>query len=61
MLLNTSFNVRGEPIVCSPDDAINTFLNTYLDVLVIGPFVIKRSEQSSNIDNLIGKRKFHAD
>lgn len=61
MLLNTSYNVRGEPIVCSPEDAIKTFLNTHLDVLVIGPFLIKRSEQDSNINNQIGKRKFHAD
>ena len=36
MLLNTSFNVMGEPIVCNPEDAIKTFLNSGLDVLVIG-------------------------
>lgn len=36
MLLNTSFNVMGEPIVCSPEDAIKTFLNSGLDVLILG-------------------------
>lgn len=61
MLLNTSFNVRGEPIVCSPEDAVNTFLNTHLDLLVIGPFVIKRTKQDNSINKHIGKRRFRAD
>lgn len=42
ILLNTSFNVMGEPIVCSPQDAIRTFLNCGLDVLVMGNYVIKK-------------------
>ena len=36
VVINTSFNVRGEPIVCTPEDALNTFLNTGIDVLVMG-------------------------
>lgn len=40
VLLNTSFNVRGEPIVCSPDDAINCFLGTEMDALVLGSYLI---------------------
>ena len=40
VLLNTSFNVKGEPIVCTPHDAIRTFYGTGLDVLVIGSFLI---------------------
>tara|TARA_B100000315_G_C14167438_1_gene402961 strand:+ start:235 stop:519 length:285 start_codon:yes stop_codon:yes gene_type:complete len=40
ILLNTSFNVQGEPIVCSPSDAVRTFYACGLDVLIIGPFVI---------------------
>ena len=40
MLVNTSFNVRGEPIVCTPQDAIRCFMNTNLDVLVIENFLI---------------------
>lgn len=44
VLVNTSFNLRGEPIVCSPDDAIASFLSTELDFLVIGNFVIAREK-----------------
>jgi len=47
VLINTSFNVRGEPIVCSPDDAIQCFLNTGIDVLAIGDFIVFKSEQSA--------------
>ena len=36
VLVNTSFNVRGEPIVCTPSDAVNCFLKTGLDYLVMG-------------------------
>ena len=41
-LLNTSFNVKGEPIVCSPKDAIRTFFSTGLHVLVIGPYIVTK-------------------
>lgn len=43
VLINTSFNVRGEPIVCSPRDAIAAFHSTPIDALVIGPFVLEKS------------------
>ena len=42
VLLNTSFNVMGEPIVCTPQDAINTFLKSGLDYLVIGNYILKK-------------------
>jgi len=42
VLLNTSFNVRGEPIVNSPFDAIRTFCSTGLDALVIGNFLVQK-------------------
>jgi len=45
VLVNTSFNVRGEPIVCTPRDAFACFARTRLDALVIGPFVVRRDEQ----------------
>jgi carbamoyltransferase len=45
VLVNTSFNVRGEPIVCTPDDAYRCFMNTEMDYLVMGSFVIKRAAQ----------------
>jgi carbamoyltransferase len=45
VLINTSMNVRGEPMVCSPDDAYRCFMRTGMDALVIGPFVLRKSEQ----------------
>ncbi|MCS7090339.1 MAG: carbamoyltransferase [Verrucomicrobiota bacterium] len=45
VLVNTSFNVRGEPIVCTPDDAYRCFVNTEMDTLVMGSFVLERAEQ----------------
>jgi carbamoyltransferase len=42
VLINTSFNIRGEPIVCAPDDAIKCFIGTDIDFLAIGPFVVSR-------------------
>ena len=45
VLVNTSFNVRGEPIVCSPDDTYRCFMNTEMDYLIMGDFVIERAAQ----------------
>jgi len=45
VLLNTSFNAAGEPIVCTPRDAIKTFLATELDILVLGDYVAKRQAE----------------
>ena len=42
VILNTSFNVRGEPIVCTPDDAISCFYKTGMDVLVIGNYIVSK-------------------
>ncbi|MBT5236780.1 hypothetical protein HOL63_00225, partial [Candidatus Peregrinibacteria bacterium] len=46
VIINTSFNVRGEPIVESPKDALNCFLNTYMDYLVLGNILIKKTDIS---------------
>jgi carbamoyltransferase len=48
MLVNTSFNVRGEPIVCTPEDAFRCFMATDLDVLVIENFVLYKVEQTAD-------------
>jgi len=40
VVINTSFNVRGEPIVCTPQDAYHTFVNTGIDAMVIGNFIV---------------------
>jgi carbamoyltransferase len=45
VLVNTSFNVRGEPIVCSPADAYRCFMRTHLDTLVLYPFVLDKANQ----------------
>lgn len=45
VLVNTSFNVRGEPIVCTPSDAYTCFMRTQIDVLALGPFVLQRKLQ----------------
>jgi len=50
VLVNTSFNVRGEPIVCRPADAYRCFMGTELDLLVVGPFLLKKSEQKKSVD-----------
>jgi carbamoyltransferase len=42
VLINTSFNTRGEPVVCSPRDAVESFCSTPLDALVIGPFIVEK-------------------
>jgi carbamoyltransferase len=50
VLINTSFNVRGEPIVCTPEDAYHCFMNTDMDVLVMENFVLLKSAQP-NVEN----------
>ena len=45
VLINTSFNVRGEPIVCTPEDAYNCFMNTEMDVLVMEHYILYKKEQ----------------
>ena len=45
VLVNTSFNVRGEPVVCTPDDAYRCFVNTEMDYLAIGSFLLERTAQ----------------
>ena len=45
IIVNTSFNVRGEPIVCSPEDAYRCFMRTEMDYLVVNDFLLKKTEQ----------------
>tara|TARA_Y100000310_G_scaffold330908_1_gene403486 strand:+ start:1220 stop:2980 length:1761 start_codon:yes stop_codon:yes gene_type:complete len=49
ILINTSFNIRGEPIVCSPYDAYKCMMGTGIDYLIIDKFIIKRSDNSQDI------------
>jgi carbamoyltransferase len=49
VLVNTSFNVRGEPIVCSATDAYNCFMGTDLDVLVCNNFILHKDSQNKDL------------
>ena len=55
LIVNTSFNVRGEPIVCSPSDAYRCFMGTDLDILVIGNFYLKKNDQNENVKKYINE------
>ena len=60
VLVNTSFNVRGEPIVCTVEDAFKCFMGTNLDILVCENFVLYKHEQDSNLLESY-KNKFQQD
>ncbi len=49
VLVNTSFNVRGEPIVCKPEDAFKCFMGTELDILVVGNCVLRKDQQDNSL------------
>jgi carbamoyltransferase len=49
ILINTSFNVRGEPIVCSATDAFKCFMGTDLDILVCNNFILYKEDQNNNL------------
>ena len=49
LLVNTSFNVRGEPIVCSPEDAFQCFMGTDLDILIIEDFILHKHHQDKSL------------
>jgi carbamoyltransferase len=51
LVVNTSFNVRGEPIVCRPSEAYRCFMRTDMDALVIGNFVLDKARQAALVDD----------
>jgi len=61
VVVNTSFNVRGEPIVCTPEDAYRCFMRTHIDYLVLGPFLLDKREQPSFEDDDRWKQEFQLD
>lgn len=61
IIINTSFNVRGEPIVCTPDDAYRCFMRTEMDYLVIGNFLLEKSQQKILINDSDWKEEFKLD
>jgi len=60
-IVNTSFNIRGERIVCSPFDAYGCFIRTDIDILVLGNYVLYKDQQSLTVDDEIRKTEFEPD
>jgi carbamoyltransferase len=56
VLVNTSFNVRGEPMVCTPEDAFRCFMGTELDLLAIGNCILIKGDQDPGL-----KREYQDD
>jgi carbamoyltransferase len=61
VLVNTSFNVRGEPIVCSPADAYRCFMRTHLDHLALGPFLLDKAAQPEWRESVNWREEFQLD
>jgi len=61
LVINTSFNVRGEPIVCSPEDAYRCFMRTNMDYLVMGPFLLDKAQQKPLTEDRDWKKEFELD
>ncbi|AHG93579.1 Carbamoyltransferase (plasmid) [Gemmatirosa kalamazoonensis] len=61
VVVNTSFNVRGEPIVCTPEDAYRCFMRTHIDGLVLGPFVLHKAGQGEWKEETEWQREFQLD
>ena len=60
VVINTSFNVRSEPIVCTPEDAFRCFMGTELDLLVVGNSVLRKEDQNPAL-KIVYKDKFELD
>jgi len=61
VIINTSFNVRGEPIVCSPQDAYTCFMRTEMDYLAMGSFLLDKKEQPPLKGDIDWKKEFELD
>jgi carbamoyltransferase len=61
VVVNTSFNVRGEPIVCTPHDAYQCFMRTHIDMLVLGPFVLEKASQPEWKESGDWRKEFQLD
>jgi carbamoyltransferase len=61
VLVNTSFNVRGEPIVCTPADAYQCFMRTHIDYLVLGPYLLDKQTQAKWSESNEWQQEFQLD
>ncbi|UCD63458.1 MAG: carbamoyltransferase [Candidatus Zixiibacteriota bacterium] len=61
VIINTSFNVRGEPIVCTPEDAYRCFMRTHMDYLIMGRFLLDKEKQKPLEDDTDWRSEFELD
>ena len=61
VVINTSFNVRGEPIVCTPEDAYKCFMRTNIDYLLLGNYLLNKKDQNPLEENKDWKKEFELD
>jgi len=61
VVVNTSFNVRGEPIVCTPEDAYRCFMRTNMDALVLENFILEKVEQAPLVEDDSWRKEFVLD
>jgi carbamoyltransferase len=61
VIVNTSFNVRGEPIVATPLDAYKCFMRTDIDILVLGDFILQKKDQPEFHDDIMWRQTYELD
>jgi carbamoyltransferase len=61
VIINTSFNVRGEPIVCTPEDAYLCFMRTNMDYLIVGNYLLNKEDQKPLEQDINWQKKFEND
>jgi len=61
VIINTSFNVRGEPIVCTPEDAYKCFMRTHIDYLIMGNYLLDKKEQKDFKEEKDWRKEFQLD
>ena len=61
VIVNTSFNVRGEPIVCTPEDAYRCFMRTEMDYLVLGNYLLDKKSQPNQTEKEDWREEFELD
>jgi carbamoyltransferase len=59
--VNTSFNVRGEPIVCTPEEAYRCFMRTQMDNLVLESFLLSKGDQPTQVEDRSWTKEFTLD
>ena len=61
VIINTSFNVRGEPIVCTPEDAYKCFMRTNIDYLILGNYLLAKEDQTPLKEDIDWRKQFQLD